>query len=105
MTDKHKYEALKEGTTYTLYKDGVQSFCPKLQPMPVQNQYTGGIDWTRFPCNTQCPFANIKKISSEEKDEYYYTIKCEGADIEHKLSPKSKDGSGSSKTDSTIIQL
>jgi hypothetical protein len=92
---KHKFEAVKEGQSYTLYKDGVQSFCPKLQPMPVQNQYTGGIDWTRFPCNTQCPFASIVKKSHPiqevngaggVKQEYFcYTIKCEGANVEHVL--------------------
>jgi hypothetical protein len=75
----HKFEALKEGESYTLYKDGVQSFCPKNPPMPLQGQF-GKMDWLRFPCNTACPFANIEK-----KANVYYKIQCEGASVSHLL--------------------
>lgn len=113
----HKYEAIKEGDTYTLYKDGIQSFCPKLNPFPVQGQF-GGTEWARFPCNTGCPFANIiddyeKLEVSEDKKEYYnnkptinpfYTIRCEGSNVAHELSaiknPRQESGS-----ESPIIQL
>ena len=96
----HKYEAVKEGDTYTLYKDGTQSFCPKLNPFPVQSQF-GGTDWARFPCNTGCPFANIEEIEHNP----YYTIKCEGSNISHQLSALKNPRKESGSNESPIIQL
>jgi hypothetical protein len=83
MINIHKYKAVKEGENYTLYKDGVQAFCPKLPPMPIQGQF-GKIEWTRFPCNTGCPFANV--IENTENGKKIYEIKCEGAHLSHELS-------------------
>lgn len=78
----HKYSAAKDGSNYTLYKDGEQVFCPKLQPMPMQGKL-GHVEWVRFPCNTACPFANIHKDILSEK--HIYKIECDGADVSIQL--------------------
>jgi sulfatase maturation enzyme AslB (radical SAM superfamily) len=72
----HTHIAQKEGSAYTLIKDGNQAFCPKLQPMPQQTQM-GGIAWVRFPCNTGCPFAQV----STDNEKAFYNISCEGTKL------------------------
>jgi hypothetical protein len=55
-------------TKYTLNKgqqgenvlmiDGRQSFCPFVDPIPMQGQ-VGQIQLMRLPCNTNCPHAEL----------------------------------------------
>lgn len=74
----HSYQAIKSGTNYTLFKDGFQSFCPKLQPMPQEGAMAGQINWIRFPCNTGCPFATIEHFAGDAANTAAYNIACEG---------------------------
>lgn len=66
-------------TKYTLHKgqqgekvlmiNGIQSFCPFVDPIPVQSQM-GQMQIMRLPCNTACPHATV----NEEE----YCITCTG---------------------------
>ena len=66
-------------TKYTLNKgqqgesvlmiNGIQSFCPFVDPIPMQGQ-VGQIQLMRLPCNTACPHASVN-----EKE---YCITCSG---------------------------
>ena len=51
--------------------DGIQSFCPFVDPIPVQSQM-GQMQIMRLPCNTACPHAKYSDNS--------YKISC-GAEI------------------------
>lgn len=85
MNKTNDYRAVKEGETYTLFINGVQSFCPKIQPIPLQGRL-GKIEFSRFPCNTGCPFALIINENSLTEPQSYYHIYCEGSELEFKLS-------------------
>jgi hypothetical protein len=71
----HVYQAVKNGDSYTLYKDGQQAFCPKIQPMAMESNM-GAIQWMRFPCSTQCPFATVEEFD----DKNVYNVSCEGSE-------------------------
>lgn len=49
--------------------DGIQSFCPFVDPIPVQTQ-AGQMQIMRLPCNSACPHASV--------NEGYYCITCSG---------------------------
>ena len=67
-------------TKYTLNKgqqgesvlmiNGIQSFCPFVDPIPMQGQ-VGQIQLMRLPCNTACPHARVD-------DRNTYHITCSG---------------------------
>lgn len=75
-----------EAGTYALHRDGRILNCPKtVFPQPTQNQVTGayGMNLMRFPCTTDCPFAQLKvetqvENSNEQVKRVTYEISCEG---------------------------
>lgn len=82
----HKYIAQQqENGSYQLIKDGNPCNCPKtMSIVPMQGGVSGmRIQPIQLPCSTNCPFAEIHKIT-EEKDgqilssKDHYVIKCEG---------------------------
>jgi hypothetical protein len=78
-------------TKYTLNKgqqgegvlmiNGNQSFCPFVDPIPMQGQ-VGQIQLMRLPCNTSCPHAKV--------EENIYTITCSGKAENLELSEEEK---------------
>lgn len=48
--------------------DGRQSFCPFVDPIPMQGQ-VGQIQLMRLPCNTSCPHAELDSVN-------HYHITC-----------------------------
>lgn len=67
--------------------DGRQSFCPFVDPIPMQGQM-GQVQLMRLPCNTSCPHAIIS-------DETYH-ITCGSERVSFAISEEDKpEGTGS----------
>jgi hypothetical protein len=91
----HKHTAVEnEHGVFTIHRDGKQLICPKkvnsfLVPMQGSHLAGGqpqlGLQTVQMPCETACPFAEVKEESrvtgrtaDEKETQIIYEISCEG---------------------------
>jgi hypothetical protein len=86
----HKHKAQQDASgVYSLIRDNVFCICPKTAiVVPQQNRLHPSqveMQERRNPCNTGCPFAQVKEISeiigsdaSQKQVKDIYEISCEG---------------------------
>lgn len=79
-----------------LSKNGLNTFCPYVQPMRVQGN-VGQVQLVRMPCTGQCPLAEIDESAMT------WTVNCGGTPQVHKLEAIVKHEQAPAKTSNLIV--